>query len=167
MTEKSIKIFRSAEAPPLLEAGCISLIPGSDLQNSGMERLRAAGFAEGDEIKVLVNVPGFSLAYVWFKQNYPLPLHSHDGDCLYYVIAGSLELGNETLGPRDSFLIPANTPYTYKPGPEGVEVLEFRHENQFEFRNHVKNNAFFDKAAETVVANVDAWRAAKRPSELV
>jgi len=162
---RKIEIYREADAPALLEAGCITLAPGDALQTEGVERLAAAGFSDGDEIKVLVNIPGFSLAHVWFKQNFPLPLHSHDGDCLYYVVAGSLQLGVETLGPRDCFLIPAHVPYTYTPGPEGVEVLEIRHETHFEYRNHAKTRAFYDRALETVVANVAAWRTAKRPSD--
>ena len=42
-------------------------------------------------------VPGFGLTHVWFKEGYALPLHSHDCDCLYYVIAGSLKMGTEEL----------------------------------------------------------------------
>jgi quercetin dioxygenase-like cupin family protein len=159
-----IEIYRASEAPSLMEAGCISVVPGNDLQKEGMSKLMQAGLMEGDEIKVLVNIPGFSLTYVWFKKGYPLPLHSHDADCLYYIVAGSIELGNETLGPRDSFFIPANVPYAYQPGPEGVEVLEFRHATQFDFRNFAKNAAFYDKGAENIMANIDAWRTAKKPS---
>jgi quercetin dioxygenase-like cupin family protein len=163
---RGIRVFRGADAPTLLEAGCLTLVPPDLAQAVGMGKMARAGYAEGDEIKVLVNVPGFSLTYVWFKPNYPLPLHSHDGDCLYYVIAGSLDLGTETLGSRDSFLIPANTPYSYKPGPDGVEVLEFRHETHFEFRNAVRNAAYFDKAAAGVAQNLEEWRRVPRPSEL-
>ena len=30
------------------------------------------------------------VSYIWFKSGYVLPPHSHDGDCLYYILAGSL-----------------------------------------------------------------------------
>ncbi|MBV9509803.1 MAG: hypothetical protein JO303_05935, partial [Caulobacteraceae bacterium] len=87
--KKGIEIYRGAEAPALLEAGCITLVPGTQSQVEGMDKLRQAGLAEGDEVKVLVNMPGFSLSQAWFKNNYLLPLHSHEVDCLYYVVAGS------------------------------------------------------------------------------
>jgi hypothetical protein len=163
MSDDKTRIFRAADAKDLMEAGCMSIEPFTPAQREGMNKLAAAGYMEGDEVKVLVNIPGFSLTHVWFKQGYPLLLHSHDADCLYYIIAGSLEMGTETLGPRDSFFVPANGAYTYKPGPDGVELLEIRHANSFDFRNLTKNEAFYEKAAVTVAANVDAWRNAKRP----
>jgi mannose-6-phosphate isomerase-like protein (cupin superfamily) len=91
-------------------------------------------------------------------------LHSHDSDCLYYVVSGSLKLGTEELGPRDSFFVPADTPYTYRPGPEGVEVLEFRHQGTFDFVNLSRNAAYYTKAAEVIAANVEDWKVAVRPS---
>lgn len=158
-----VQIFRATDAPSLSEAGCMTLGPCTDVQLEGMARLMEGGMLEGDQITVLVNIPGFSLTHVWFKKDYPLPLHSHDVDCLYYVVAGSLQYGSETLGPRDSFFLPAGTPYTYRPGPEGVEVLEFRHANHFDFQNLAKNRAFYDKALETLAANREAWRTATPP----
>ena len=100
----------------------------------------------------------------WFKKNYPLALHSHDADCLYYVIAGSLQLGTETLGPGDGFFIEANVPYTYTPGPEGVEVLEFRTASHFDFVNHARNEKFYDRGAATIGENLEDWRRARPPS---
>ncbi|CAN7539851.1 hypothetical protein LJR219_003826 [Phenylobacterium sp. LjRoot219] len=164
MSQDKIQIFRGAEAPSLMEAACMTVAPVTPMQRAGMDKLIAAGFLEGDELKVLVNMPGFSLTYVWFKKDYPLPLHSHDADCLYYIIAGSLEFGTETLGPRDSFFLPAGSAYAYKPGPDGVEVLEFRHATHFDFKNLAKNEAFYEKAAATLEANREAWRSAARPS---
>jgi hypothetical protein len=37
------------------------------------------------------------VSYAWFKSGYPLPLHSHDADCYYLVIAGSMKVGSEVL----------------------------------------------------------------------
>jgi hypothetical protein len=68
--------------------------------------------------------------------------------------------------PRDTFFVPADVPYSYRPGPEGVEVLEFRQSNSFNFVNLAKGEAFWTKAAETVAANLDDWRAAVPPSVL-
>jgi hypothetical protein len=159
-----IAIFRAEEAPDLMAAGCMSIEPFTPAQSEAMGKLVAEGYSDGDEIKVLCNIPGFSLTHVWFKKDFPLPLHSHDADCLYYIIAGSLRLGNDTLGPRDSFFVPSNVPYTYKPGPDGVEVLEIRHANHFNFVNLAKSEAFWNKAVATVAANRAEWQVAKRPS---
>ena len=162
--KRQFTIFRAKDAPDLMEAGCMSLAPFTEMQRAGLDKMLAEGYLEGDQVKVLCNIPGFSLTHVWFKKDYPLPLHSHDADCLYYIIAGSINLGTETLGARDSFFLPANVPYTYRPGPDGVELLEFRTVTHFSFVNLAKNEAFWTKAAKTVATNVEAWRTAERPS---
>ncbi len=157
-------IFRATDAPGLMQAGCMSVEPYSPEQRAGFTKVLEAGYMEGDEIKVLCNLPGFSLTHVWFKEGYPLPLHSHDADCLYYIIAGTLRLGTETLGPRDSFFVPADVPYAYKPGPEGVELLEIRHANHFNFVLQAKGDAYFDKAAQQAAAHREGWKTATRPT---
>uniref|UniRef100_UPI0035C972B3 cupin domain-containing protein n=1 Tax=uncultured Sphingomonas sp. TaxID=158754 RepID=UPI0035C972B3 len=161
---RGFQIFRGKDAPGLMETGCMSIAPITPLQRAGVTKAVAAGYVEGDETRVLVNLPGFSLIHSWMKKGYPLALHSHDSDCLYYIVAGSLRLGTEDLGPRDSFFVPANVPYTHSPGPDGVEVLEFRHANAFNFVNLSKTEAFWDKAAEIVAENREEWRSAKPPS---
>ncbi|MCB2077502.1 MAG: hypothetical protein KDE55_07365 [Novosphingobium sp.] len=158
------RIFRAEDAKGLMEAGCMTVEPYSDAQRAGMDKVLEAGFLDGDEVKVLVDLPGFSLTHVWFKKDYPLPLHSHDADCLYYIIAGSLRLGTEELGPRDSFFIPCDVPYTYRPGPDGVELLEIRHATHFNFVNHAKGAAFWEKAAEIARTNREGWKTALRPT---
>jgi mannose-6-phosphate isomerase-like protein (cupin superfamily) len=157
------QIFRAADAKDLMEEGCMTVEPFTPVQREGMDKLVDAGFMDGDEVKVLVNIPGFSLTHVWFKKDYPLPLHSHDADCLYYIIAGSVKLGTETLGERDSFYIPTCVPYTYRPGPDGVELLEFRHASHFNFVNLAKGAAFWAKAAEIAASSREAWKTASRP----
>lgn len=161
--KRKVEIFLGAEAKGLMEAGVMEVKPFDPIQRAGMNKLLEAGYAHGDEVKVLINIPGFSLIHVWFKKEYPLLRHSHDADCLYYVIAGSLKLGMRELGPRDGFFVPAGTAYTYRPGPDGVELLEFRHATRFELQNLSKDEAFYAKAAETVAANFESWRQAKRP----
>lgn len=157
------RIFRAKDAPGLMEAGCMSIEPFTPVQSEGMSKALAAGYMGGDEIKVLTDLPGFGLTHIWFKEGYQLPLHSHDVDCMYYVISGSLRLGTEEIGPSDCFFIPADVPYTYKPGPDGVEVLEIRHANHFNFVNHAKAEAWWVRAAEEIASRKDAWQTAKRP----
>ena len=169
MTEGSptgFKIMRAADAPVLMAAACMTIEPMSDVQRSGLNAVVAAGYLEGDDIKVLCDIPGFSLTHAWLKKDYPLPLHSHDSDCLYYIVAGTLTMGTEALGPRDSFFVPAGVPYTYRPGADGVEILEFRQATHFNFLNLAKGEAWWAKAAETVAANAAGWKTAYRPSEL-
>lgn len=165
--ERGFRIYRAKDAPELMQSGCMSMAPISAQQREGVMKAVKAGYMEGDEVHVLVDLPGFSLTHAWLKKNYPLALHSHDSDCLYYIVAGSLRLGTEELGPKDSFFVPADVPYTYRPGPEGVEVLEFRHATHFNFLNLSKSETFWIKAAETVAANRDDWRTARPPSAAV
>lgn len=157
------RIFRAKDAPGLMEAGSMEVKPFTPVQRAGMDKAVAAGYMEGDEIRVLTDLPGFGLTHVWFKAGYQLPLHSHDADCMYYVIAGSLRLGTEELGPRDSFFVPADVPYTYKPGPDGVEVLEIRHANHFDFVNHANGEAWWDKAAKEIAGRRESWKTAVPP----
>ena len=158
-----VKIYRAADAPGLVESRCMKMEEITEVQRNGLKALVEAGYLHGDDIRILVDLPGFSLTHAWLKKDYPLILHSHSSDCLYYIVSGSLRFGTTDLGPRDCFFVPADTPYTYRPGPEGVEVLEFRHEPQFNFVNYAKNAAYWVKAAETVAANVEGWKVAKRP----
>lgn len=164
---KSFTIFRAKDAPELMASGSMSIAPISDEHRAGVMKAVAAGYAEGDEVHVLVNLPGFALTHAWLKKDYPLALHSHDSDCLYYIVAGTLRIGTEELGPRDSFFVPAGVPYTYRPGSNGVEVLEFRHTTQFNFVNLSKNSKFWDRATETVAANIENWKMATPPSQHV
>ena len=163
-TAEGFSIFRAAEAPGIVEAGCMTSEPMDGIALDGFSRMMQAGYREGEELKVLCNMPGFSLVSAWFKAGFPLPLHSHNADCLYYIVSGSLRLGTEDLGPQDSFFVPANVPYTYKVGPEGLEILEFRHETQINFLNLSKGQAFWDKAVKTVEEQQDEWKTAKRPA---
>lgn len=170
MTEGSptgFRIMRAADAPGLVAAACMKIEPYSDVQRAGVTALLAVGYGEGDEVKVLCDIPGFSLTQAWLKRDYPLPLHSHDSDCLYYIVAGTLTIGTEALGPRDSFFVPAGVPYSYRPGPDGVEVLEFRQATQFNFLNLAKGEAWWAKAAATVAANAAHWKTARRPSDAI
>jgi len=163
MSKQKFQIFRAADAPNLEKTEFQSMSPLTPAESAGFGRMMEAGALDGSEVRVLASIPGLSLVHLWFKKDFPLPLHSHDVDCLYYVIAGSLRLGTEQLGPRDSFFVPADAPYTYRAGPLGVEVLEIRQVGRWNFKNHAKNQAFYDKAVETISANREAWQHVKRP----
>jgi mannose-6-phosphate isomerase-like protein (cupin superfamily) len=160
------QIFRGVDAKKLMELGLMSLESMDDTQKTGLKALVQAGYLEGDDVQVLINLPGFSLVRAWLKKDYPLLMHSHDSDCLYYVIAGTVKMGTEDLVAGDGFFVPAGVRYQYRPGAEGVEVLEFRHATHFNFQNYTKGEAFYQKALQTVKDNVEVWRTAKRPSQI-
>jgi hypothetical protein len=123
-----------------------------------------AGVMGGSETRMLFSGGGFSLAYAWFKSGYPLPRHSHDSDCLYYVVSGSLIMGDQELKAGDGFFVGGDVPYAYTPGPQGVEVLEFRATQSFDIKMLAGAGAFWDKALETVKAKQPAWPDERRPS---
>jgi mannose-6-phosphate isomerase-like protein (cupin superfamily) len=157
------QIFRAADAPGLMEAGCMDVKPFTPVQRAGMDKAIAAGYLRGDQVTVLTQLPGFGITHVWFKEGYALPLHSHDADCMYYIISGSLRLGTEELGPRDSFFVPCDVPYTYKVGKGGVELLEIRHKTRFNFVNHANGEAWWNRAAEQAAQHSEAWKTATPP----
>lgn len=156
------QIFKREDQYVFGEEGVMTTDP-TPVQKAGLEAMLDAGVIDGSVYTMVANLPGFTLMHAWFKKDYPLPLHSHDADCLYYIIAGSLRLGTEELGPRDSFFIPADVPYTYRPGPDGVEVLEIRQATHFNFVNLAKGAAFWDKAAEIAARSREEWKTAARP----
>lgn len=160
----NFQIFRAADAADLMAEGSMTLEPYTPIQRAGTTALIEAGYLDGSQTRVLVNIPGFSLTHAWFKEGYPLPLHSHDSDCLYYIVAGGLRLGSEELGPRDSFFVPAGVPYTYRTGAEGLEILEIRHGGAFNFLNLAKGAGFWERALADVSARKDAWRDAVPPT---
>ena len=124
------------------------------------------GAAPGSIVQLLYGAPGFSLTKVWFKSGFPLPLHSHGNDCLYYIVAGSVRVGNEELGPGDGFFVGADVPYTYTTGPQGVEVLEFRNSNELNIRFKSRTKTYWEKAGAKIRERQDSWNNELPPSAL-
>jgi mannose-6-phosphate isomerase-like protein (cupin superfamily) len=156
------QIVRAAAGYRFGEEGVVTDNP-TPLQAAGLQRMLEAGALDGAQFTLLCDLPGFNLTHVWAKRDYPLVLHSHSVDCLYHIIAGSARLGTENLGAGDSLFVPANHPYTYTAGPDGVELLEIRQTGATDYKNLAKGQAFYDKAVATITANRDAWRAAAKP----
>src|SRR5690554_4358517 len=91
-------------------------------------------------------------------------LHSHDSDCLYYIIAGDIRMGTEKMGPGDGFFLPAETPYTYYIGDKGVEILEFRTEEDFNIQFKGKTEAYWEQMLQKLRSERPQWREALPPS---
>ena len=156
-------IFRGADTPLLGETGAMPLPPIAAESMPEFERAVASGLGDGERVRLIYSRPGFSLTHVWFKKDFPLPLHSHSADCVYYITAGSLRIGDKTLARGDGFFIPKDMPYTYRAGPDGVELLEFRNADQFDFRFRADTPAAWKKAADTCAANQADWQTAEPP----
>lgn len=160
---KSFEIFRAVDAPAYAEANPSYFEDLSPTAKQGLDEFFGAGADDGAVIKVLFSIPGFDLVHCWFKAGYPLPRHSHAADCLYYVVAGSLSLGSEVIGPGDGFFIPANMPYTHVPGEQGVELLEIRSQQRYGTKVAGGNAAYWKRIVEQVRINRSSWQTAQPP----
>lgn len=159
---KGIQVYRFEDASPLTE----EQMPMEGMDESviaGFTRLAEAGGATagGEKVLCLFREPqddGLSLCYAWFKSGFVLPRHSHDADCLYYIVGGEITLGKQVLGKGDGFFVPADAPYSYVTGPEGAEVLEFRNATRFNilFRNNDDNH--WGKMARAFTENSEKWQ---------
>jgi hypothetical protein len=164
-TKPRFQIYRNREAKDFAEFDVMDYAGMTPELTEKFGQLGEAGVNEGQVVKLLFAAPGFSLTYAWFKSGFPLPRHTHSADCLYYIIAGSLQLGTETLGRGDGFFLPADMAYAYTPGPQGVEVLEFRTAERFDIRFLAANPAFWTRAVETVKRERPGWGAQQRPQD--
>lgn len=150
-------IFRARDAVDYGEDGPMTATPLTETELAGATRMVEAGMMAGGQVKLIYSRPGMSLTWCWFKSGYPLPRHSHSADCLYFIVSGSLKMGTETLGKGDGFFLGTDVPYTYTPGPEGVEVLEFRTSDSFDIRMLANNAAWWDKALAGLLVSRDHW----------
>lgn len=157
-------LFRAKDAANFEESGLMTTVPLTDIEMAGSVAAVEAGVLDGTSVKLLFAMPGMSLARAWFKSGFPLPRHTHDVDCLYYIVAGSLKIGTETLSVGDGFYVGADVPYTYTPGPDGVEVLEFRASNSFNIKLLANNPDFWTTAVERTNANHSGWADEVPPS---
>jgi mannose-6-phosphate isomerase-like protein (cupin superfamily) len=131
----------------------------------GMAQMRDN--TNGAAALTLFSSPNCHVSYVWFKSGYPLPIHSHDTNCYYLVIAGSMKVGSEVLGKGDGVQIQAGAPYTVTPLDEGVEFLEIRESPEYDTHFRAKTDSYWDRVAETRAARKDIWAEEKQPYGLV
>lgn len=162
-TNSKLQIFRTQDAVPLEETEHMEIVGMTDEIIAGATRVQEAGFGAAYDTRVVFSSPDMSLTYAWFKSDYPLPRHSHDSDCLYYVIAGSIQFGKETLRKGDGFLLPADMPYAYVAGPDGVEILEFRNTSSFNFKWLTHGPAFWESTLATIERKRDDWQTEQPP----
>jgi len=121
----------------------------------------------GAAAQTLLSHPNLHVSYVWFKSGFPLPLHSHDKDCYYLIIAGSMSVGSEVLGKGDGVFIPGGAPYTVSPGEDGVEFLEMRTSPDYDTHYRAKTDAYWDRIAATQSASKERWAQEQQPYGLI
>lgn len=158
-------IFRFAEG---FSAPMSSGLPIADASSpeigAAFRRLIDAGLDDGGTGKVLFSFgddeEGFCLMYLWLKPHMVIPRHIHGQDCLYLIISGEAILGSQRLAAGDGFYVPAETPYSYHAGEEGVEVLEFRHVPATGINGIFLDSKSgpWDRFLEVVKTNRDTWR---------
>ena len=140
--------------------------PPPPAERAAFGSVLSEGRERGTVVRVLSKAPsGLSLVYAWFKSLYPLPPHSHDADCMYYVVSGELTMGSETLRAGDGLYVPANTFYSFTAGPEGVEILEFRAADAFDTVVRSGTEAAWARAASVVQERLPLWKSEAAPSQ--
>jgi len=143
-------------APQLHETGMMSM---PTLDPPADDQMMEWALSGGHLVKVLFRQggdDGMSLVWSWFGPGYTLPRHSHDADCLYYVVTGEARLGNRRVPAGGGFFVPSGAPYAYTAGPEGIQILEFRGVSSFDMQI-TESLPRWDRIVETVRANRDAW----------
>jgi hypothetical protein len=168
MTQANTKfaLFKASDAVNFDQSGVMSAPePGTFDVESAKELAEEGVVAQGANNELLFVGGGMSLTKVWFKSGFPLPRHSHDCACLYYILAGSVSMGNEVLEAGDGFFVGEDVPYTYKVGPQGVELLEFRAATEFGIRLLGANADWGKKALASARKAMPNWPSEPRPSE--
>jgi mannose-6-phosphate isomerase-like protein (cupin superfamily) len=154
-------IFTYQDAPMFWETDMLSELGGSDDARARYEEAWEAGHSRASLTKVLYRQDqpdGVSLIHAWQKPGKVMLRHSHDSDCLYYLVAGSIHLGNRTLGPGDGFFVPAGHPYGFVAGSEGAELLEIRPgATSFDLQVRDQSPEKWDEFVEAVRTHPTGW----------
>ncbi len=161
-SRKRMEFFRFGNATPLFESGMmngkISYPSAPFLRKYDLSLLMG-----GSDARVLFSQPGeggFSIVHVRFAPDYILARHIHDTDCMYYIIAGEVSFGRtRVLRAGDGFFVAADQPYGYTAGPQGVELLEFRHASSFTSRVIEDNEAVWKEMFRVAETHQDTWAA--------
>jgi quercetin dioxygenase-like cupin family protein len=162
--QQRVRIYRAVNAPEV-DNEIMPQVGLNETDRDGIAKAVEAGVGEGAFVRLVFADPalGISLTYAWLKQGYPLPRHSHNADCAYYVISGEAHFGTEVLKAGDGFFVPAGTLYQYSAGPAGVEVMEFRTAESFHIAFSGNKDSFWSRMARISAGNLDAWRNGPQP----
>ncbi|MCK9877131.1 cupin domain-containing protein [Frankia sp. Ag45/Mut15] len=131
---RKMVFFSAADAPSLDDEGMMS---SAALDPAIAEEVDLGPYSNASKLSVLyrgAGPEGFSLVHVSFNPGFRLPRHTHNVDCLYYVVSGEIIMGSRRLHAGEGFFIRAGVTYAYEAGPQGVEVLEFRAATSFDIQ---------------------------------
>lgn len=161
---KRMAIFRAADAKPLE----IKEFAGVDATVMEKMAFQSAAMQQGvmpEDTKVVFSGGGVSLTHAWFKSGHIVPRHSHNADCLYYILSGELLFGTQVLKAGDGMFVPADDGYTIQAGERGAVFLEFRTSETYnmEFKNN--DDAHYQKMADSFRDNAERWASETRPTE--
>jgi mannose-6-phosphate isomerase-like protein (cupin superfamily) len=163
--QKHIRTFRWEDAAEV--DGEIMAMEGvDDAVQAGFRQLAGNGLEEAQKIRCLFRDsgdPGSSLVHIWYKSGFVLPRHRHDADCVYYIIAGEIQMGNVVLRQGDGMFIPKNRDYMYSVGPDGVELLEYRNASRFNIVFDGRDSAQWTRMVQAAKDNADAWKQQNEP----
>lgn len=163
---KRMAIFRAADAKPLE----ITEFAGIDATVMEKMAFQATAMQQGvmpEDTKVVFSGGGVSLTHAWFKSGYIVPRHSHNSDCLYYILSGELLFGTQVLKAGDGMFVPADDGYTIQAGERGAVFLEFRTSETYnmEFKNN--DDAHYQKMAASFQNNAKIWASEQKPLEKI
>jgi hypothetical protein len=162
VARKGMRTYRLADAPMLYDTGMMSM---PTMEPDASEQMVEWATGGGQIVKVLFGDPegsGMSLVWSWFGPAFTLPRHSHSEDCLYFVHRGEVHMGNTVIGAGDGFFLPADAPYAYAAGPEGVEILEFRGACAFDMKI-TESLGRWQHMVEVSRANKERWAVDAEP----
>jgi quercetin dioxygenase-like cupin family protein len=161
-TRRGIQLFRGNDAIPLADSGAMSpmVFDPEDMKALAADGPRSPLIALGIEDTLVFRGEGengFSLVRAWLGPHYVLPRHTHSGDCLYYIVEGSITMGSQQLGAGDGFLVPSDAPYGYEAGAEGAVVLEFRSDTSFDIKFVGGQLQRWQRMAEVAEVHGETW----------
>jgi quercetin dioxygenase-like cupin family protein len=157
--QRAMTFYRAEDAPTLEDDGIMTL-GAMEIDPAVGEAVDLRLLNAGQHVTVLFKgegPDGFSLVHARFEPGYRLPRHSHSADCLYYVVSGEAHMGSRVLKPGDGFFILAEAPYAYTAGPDGVEVLEFRHATTFDIKIRDKTLEHWKPVIDAIKAHGETW----------
>ena len=68
-----------------------------------------------------------------YRSGATFDLHAHDQDEIIYVVSGTMQLGNRTLGPGSSVYVAKDTLYGFAAGDDGLRILVFRSDGRVKY----------------------------------
>jgi len=167
-TRNRITLFRAGEGIPLDHE--TMPFAGMDTETmAGLARVMASGpkAADGSHTTILFQSggeQGVSLSHAWFKSGVISPRHSHNADCIYYILAGEARFGAACLTKGDGIFVPADHGYVLTAGEEGCELLEFRNAAQFNIHFKGNDDAHWEKIARSYADHMPGWESEVPPS---